>query len=941
MAGYDDFSSPVAQAPSGLASPYDAFSSPTGAAHESSVVKELATQPVYGFNEGFDALYNLPNAAVNVGAHVGNLAANAVRRKLGHPEQEYAAPLGYARIASRFNEPDPWQNIANDAAETFGAKKPFPDAAPQNGGDQPTTTAGRYGRSIGQQAGASVLPMAGMVRAGVIPATNAALAQNAASLAGAGVTTEAAKEAGFGPIGQTIAGVAGGFAAPAVYNIGARAGGIGKNAVAYGRQTVEEARNPQLAADRDVSEAIRKAGTTPEELREAVLPPYPRGSDLPSRGFTREHLADIVGRGLDKEEASTIAADYAHLRNAQGQAISPDTVNNYIRRYGEANPTPMNLMDLTEEASGVGGALPVTRLARSNQIVSRDAIPAQRLYERQAQQQARATGIVDRALPNPSTAEETNAAARAAQQRAVDLIDREYPAQNYEQGKTALQEAHAKEANKAYAAFYDREPLLHNNLDDLLEDTLFQKAVSQGRAQSRASAINANQKAERAGKPDRVTVPSLENDPLYTPELLDKIQRQLRITGESYTNPNDAAHARDLRQIFLDRIEGHYPEFRGIRQNYASGMGDQEALAAGATLEPVLNEKTYGTLADFEAMTPVQKELFRVRFARKIQDAVQNHGYGSEPLAQFDSPAATAVIRRVFPRDVADRIITGLEREQVTANAMSMGEDIAAKAGSANTRDALRTFRAMDPAQKELFRRGFSTKLRSMINAKNDGQDVASQFNNENTRNFIRAVVPDQADALIRNLAREAITTRTKNAIYGNSTTAQQTYDVNQALEAARTAGHVGRGAVSKVLDDWGTWLARKIGEDRATHVVRQLTATDPADMLRTLDRLISTAPTPVERNALAIFRGQPREYGPGRAWMAGEAAQSVNRAGEPSKRLPTGNTIRAVLAEAREKLARNPGSERVKDAVTKRLMEHGLTLDHDPGDLLASPWGD
>ena len=893
---------------------------------ETSAAKEAVTQPVFGFNEGLDALYNLPNVAVNAGA-----------RTLG-----YEPPIKYARIASRFNEPDPISNIANDIAEGLGYRKPFPNAAPETGGPQPETTLGRYARSIGQQAGASILPMAGMMEAGTIPATRAIIAQNAASAVGSGVGGEAAKEAGYGPVGQTIASIGGGFASPALYNIGARAAGIPKNAAAYARQTIEEARNPQLAADRDVSEALRKAGTTPEELREAVLPQWPQGSDLPSRGFTREHLADILGRRLDGEPADTIAADYAHLTNRQGQSLTPQTVENYTERYRQNNPTPMNLMDLTEEASGAGAAMPLTRLARSKQIVSQDYLPAQRLYERQAQQPARATSIVDQVLPNPSTAEEVNDAARVAQQRAVDLIDREYPAQNYEHGRDTLQQMHAQEANRAYRAFYQNPPLASNQLGDLLEDPLFQKAVTNARAQSRAAAINQNQQLERAGASDRVLVPSLENDALYTPELLDKIQRQLRITGQNFTNPNDAAHAGDLRQIFLDRIEGHYPEFRGIRQNYATGMGDQEALTAGATLEPVLNENTYNTLAEFERMTPIQQELFRVRFARKMQDAVQNHGYGAEPLAQFDSPAAETVIRRVFPQDAADRMITGLARERLTANAMAMGEDVAAKAGSANTRDALRVFQTMDPQQQDLFRRGFSTKLRSMINAKNEGQDVASQFSNENTMNFIRAILPETGERLIRNLNRESISTHTKNAIYGNSTTAQQTYDVGNAMEAARTASHVATGRIGRILDDWGNYLARQVGEERARYVVRQLTETDPAEMLNTLDRLISTAPTPVERSALSILRGQPRPWGPGEGWRAGQAAQTAVQFGAPRrenrKPLPSGYTPRAALAEAKQKISSNPGSQRVRDAVTQRLMSMGLNLDHDPGALLAAP---
>jgi hypothetical protein len=929
-------------------------------------------QPVLGFNEGIDSLLNLPGQAWNAYYQHEARRANATREALGEKPVDYGPPAKPFRIASRFNEPDPWRNIANDAAEGIGFNKPFPNAAPETGGEQPGGILGRYGRSIGQQAGAAILPMAGMVRAGMIPATNVALAQNAASVAGAGVTTQAARDAGFGPIGQTIAGVAGGFGAPVAYNLGARAAGIAKNAGNYAASTVYEARNPQIAANRDTLEALRKAGTTPEELREAVLPPFPRGSDLQSRGFTREHVADIVGRGLEGENPATIAADYAHLRNAQGQSLSSDTVRSYIQRYREGNPTPMNLMDLTEEASGIGGALPVTRLARSSQIVSRDALPAQRLYERQLQQQARTTGIVDRALPNPSTAEEVNDAARIAQNRAAGLIDQEYPGSAFEATARRLDAQARAQARQNYAQLHGQPDIVADEaLGRILAQPLARRQWEQGRqlAEAEGTPIPTYDEMARTfgirpqgglgldretGLPSAPTQYPVGGQPaivepgaLVPVRALDYFQRALRMDAQKGGTEGHALNS--IRQRLLDTLDpaatpanptprALAPGFRSTMGSYRAGMEGQEALQSGYALKPELSQASSEALTGFDAMTPPQQELFRMGFARKMQDAIQNRAYGAEPLAQFDSPAAEAVIRRVFPQDVADRMIAGLAGERTTANAMAMGEAIAAKAGSANTRDALRVYRTMDPQQQELFQRGFSTKLRSMINAKSEGQDVASQFNNENTRNFIREVVPGQADALIRNLSREAITTRTKNAIYGNSTTAQQTYDVNQAMEAARTAGHVGRGAIGRVLDDWGTWVARKIGEDRATHVVRQLTETDPAEMLRTLDRLIATAPSHIERNALSVLRGQVRPYGPGRAWLAGEAAQSTDRAGESSKPLPPGYTPRAALDEARAKLARNPNSPEVRAAVTQRLNQHGLSLDHHPGELLASP---
>lgn len=307
---------------------------------QDSVLHEAATQPVYGVNEGIDALYNLPGTSANI---TSSLARKYTEATSGLPDAAKAGLPGYgaavllgklpqirpARMASRFNEPDPWSNMANDAAEGFGLKKPFPNAAPETGAPEPTTTAGRFGRSIGQQAGASILPMAGMMEAGIMPATRAVLAQNAASAVGAGVGTEAAKEAGYGPIGQTVAGLAGGFVSPAIYNIGARAAGIPKNAVAYGRHVVEEAQNPQLAADRGTVGALRQAEIAPEEFREGLKP------EMPKSGLFDDIPDEIGGNDVDPLGYYSGALEAAKsLPQARG---TPEQMLSMLRRGGAKN----------------------------------------------------------------------------------------------------------------------------------------------------------------------------------------------------------------------------------------------------------------------------------------------------------------------------------------------------------------------------------------------------------------------------------------------------------------------------------------------------------------------------------------------------------------------------------------------------------------------------
>lgn len=716
---------------------------------QGSVGHELATQPVYGFNEGLDALYNLPNTAVNVAAHLGNMGANAVRKATGSEPVEYEAPLGYARIASRFNEPDPWQNIANRAAEGLGYSQPFPNAAPETGGEQPTTAAGRFGRAIGQQAGASVLPTAGFMARGIVPATGRALAQTGASVVGAGTAGEVAKEAGAGPIGQTIAQVAGGFAGPPLLNIAKKGVDVAKATGAYGNRVWEEARNPELGGNRDILDAARRANLDLHQMRDAVTPDFPRGSNLPSRGFTRDHLYDIVTRSLDGEEPASIARSYAHLKDSQGRSVTADTISNYLERYHEKNPTPMNFMDLAAEQTGPGGVQPLTRLARSKQIISGEAEPAQRLYERQAEQPGRITNVLN--------------------------------GSQYRGRLAQAQERLAGESDRAYRAFYQEPMLATNRLNDLIEDPVFRNATETAMWQARAAAIKQNQADVQAGRPPSQAVlqPGTPSEG-YTPQQLDLIQRQLRLSSETRSNPNMAAHARDLRETFLDRIEGYYPTFRAIRQNYAEGIGGVKAMESGAEMTTRLGPGARDALDAYRALSPANKELFRLGFERKLTDLAVNPKEGTGVAAQFTSPAFREIVTELYGDKAAEN--------------------------------------------------------------------------------------------LIRFFNREAITTNVKNAIFGNSNTAQTAFDINEAMSAAKAAAALGRGNVAGFFASAGEELAKQIGTARATYVIRRLTETKPADMLTTLDRLIEMAPTVAERDALRVWRDWG-PWGPGRGWMAGETA--------------------------------------------------------------------
>lgn len=232
------------------------------------------------------------------------------------------------------------------------------------------------------------------------------------------------------------------------------------------------------------------------------------------------------------------------------------------------------------------------------------------------------------------------------------------------------------EATTAYRQFYDEPDLAIDQLADLMADPLFRRANVMAQRQARVEAIRRNETARRNGG-QLEPVPTVDPaNQVFSTEMLDLIQRQLRIASEgAVSNPNNARHARNLREVFLDRIEGHYPTFRDIRRNYATGIGEfgeGGALEAGAALTTNLGAPAREALRGFADMTPAQQELFRLGFARRLMDMAANPQIGGAIANRFNTTAVREIVERLYPRRDANlwaqgqRLLRDLRGEAVT-----------------------------------------------------------------------------------------------------------------------------------------------------------------------------------------------------------------------------------------------------------------------------------
>ena len=681
------------------------FGAPTTPKTDAKAQEEPETWGEYGYG----LLQKMgQGAALGFGDEIAagaGAVGNKAMRALGVdvPEKSYSDILEEVRAPERkFQERHPWQSLGAEAAGGFAPMV----AAPVGAALSAPTWAGRALNSA--RTGAAV-----------------------GAAAGAGNSEGGASNR---LVGALAGGATGAVAAPLISDVAlplaSRAVGVVRDAARYGNNAVRSYRNPEQVAIENVADRMVASGLDPAAARAAVSPPPSQA--LTSRGFSPADLADIVSRQLAGESAASVA---------QRHGIGEQTARRYLALYRNENPTPLNIIDIAKEVQGEGASGPLWRLGRAAHGLSGDesADAAQALMSRQETQAGRVSGIARQASGG-----------------------RDYGA-TLQAGRRRLQQ----EANTAYRDFYQQPDLATDQLSDLMADPLFREANLMAQRRARVETIRRNQEAVRAGRQPE-PVPDVDADnQMFTPEMLDQIQRQLRIASEgAVSNPNAARHAQALREVFLDRIEQHYPTFRGIRQQYAQGMGEfgeDGALQAGRDMTNRLGERTDEALREFDAMTPAQQDLARLGFARKIQDDAANTQAGGAVANRFNNQATQDIIRRMWSGD----------------------------------------------------RR-----------------------------------VADQGERLIRNLRREAITTKTKNDVLSGARTAEYEGDMSRLMEGAKAAADVATLNFRGILQNLSTRLTTQMGQRGATETMRILTETDPARLLPLLKRLDQAAQTSAARRA-------------------------------------------------------------------------------------------
>ena len=753
------------------------------------------TAPFAGFNKGLDALLNLPGTALNLGAQAVNYGAE----KLG-----YDAPL-----------PD----------QPF---EPVSVATQANVGYEPQTIAGRYAESVGEAAGASVLPEAAILnragrllprRAAALPeqmpqavraaaetaapvvqraaqaGPGATLAAAAVPTVGAGIGVQAARDADLGPWGELAGGLLGGLAGPVAYVPAARAAGGLKNAVRYANDQVRAARDPETAAIQRTADSMVASRTPPSEIRSRLLSDEGGepilSAELTGRGITEAHLADIISRRLGGESAEAIGREYG---------IAPGTVNAYVARFNRQTPTPLTIPDIVTEMRGPGGAMPLMRQGRAAFGIAEDAADAaEALIGRQSEQPGRTASIIQQSGGRRGALDEIRdnlaGTAREEERQAYGLVRQQ--AQPVEIADV-LREARGRAANRGG----EIGETVNRAVDQFFEPELRQPQQQPMTALRITEAEEAVQNAIAQNA---------------SPERISRLQRRLDTLREQ------DQFTRALRETTIGQPTRDVSRFIDARQE--------------------LDQMISRSMQDGRA-TPLTAELTTLRNALNA-------------AARRNNPALTAADARFYGNRTAERII-----ERGTELGKRLTPD---------TREATRDFRDMTPTQQELFRVAFEQRLADdALNTRQMG-GAANQFSHRGFREIVEAFYPaprsnmrgearaaqqavyERGQALLRNLNREAISTGTTNFMTGraNSPTAPWQNDIQTRMQNAQAAADLATGRVGRLIENLSNRLAKQIGQRAASAELRILAEMDRPTLLRLLNRLDEAAQGTADRQQL------------------------------------------------------------------------------------------
>jgi hypothetical protein len=468
-------------------------------------------------------------------------------------------------------------------------------------------------------------------------------------------------------------------------------------ATRYANDALRAVRNPEQAAIENVADRLVAANVDPAAMRSLVLQGESGrpllSPELARRGFTDEHLGDVVSRLMNGESAATVAADHA----AAGRDASPATLQRYYQRYLQNNPTPMNIGDMAQELAGPGGAKPVLRLGRQSYSLASDEAAgnaAARLMNRQIEQPGRIEQIVQGGSGRTFEGEITRLGG--------ELKDAEkiaYAAAHQAQQPFDLRPVLSSARARAHGRAGDIADKMQRAIDLFFKPVMAERGQAPMTGYRIGEARTSLQRAEAAGVDgDRLAQMRRR---LRAMEVQDDYSRAMtaRKLGEPINDIARYIDARDelshmtqmsfhegkatrltealtqFRHALNRNVWANNPRLAEADLQFAGNRTAERLLGQGIRTGTSLTPATRDAVREFRKLTPPQQELYRVGFEQKITDDALRVKKGAAAANQFQTDAFDRLMGVFYPRESGPEIyrrgqsiLRNLRREAATTN---------------------------------------------------------------------------------------------------------------------------------------------------------------------------------------------------------------------------------------------------------------------------------
>lgn len=265
-------------------------------------------------------------------------------------------------------------------------------------------------------------------------------------------------------------------------------------------------------------------------------------------------------------------------------------------------------------------------------------------------------------------------------------------------------------------------------------------------------------------------------------------------------------------------------------------------------------------LEDAEALFEPNMTLRQYVDARQALDqliATSRHDGRRTPLTR-----ALTQFRRGLNDDVRQQHAQLARADDLFAGArggqelLQRGRKLVARAGS-NMDDELRDLASMTPEQRQMIRLGFLQRMADDVENKRLGNETVGQFRTRAAQRLIRRIVGGgDAERLISDIRREALTTKTLRDLYSGSRTAPLAEDMKALEENAGLAAAALTGNVRGVMASLGARLRRQIGSRQAREIVDMLTEMEPARRMMVMREIEAGLAATQRRGAVTGFSG-------------------------------------------------------------------------------------